>query len=70
MIKVLLVDDQSLLRMGFRLILEAAASEGITLPLSELHRHLLERSEASGLGDLDNSAIIEIFRKPDQSPRP
>jgi len=53
-----------------RLILEAAASEGITLPLSELHRQLLERSEASGLGDLDNSAIIEIFRKPGQSPRP
>jgi 3-hydroxyisobutyrate dehydrogenase-like beta-hydroxyacid dehydrogenase len=53
-----------------RLILEAATAQQITLPLSELHRQLLERAEASGLGDLDNSAIIEIFRKPGQSPRP
>jgi len=50
-----------------RLILEAAASEQMTLPFSELHRQLLERAEASGLGDLDNSAIIEIIRKPCQS---
>lgn len=45
-----------------RLILRAA---GVRLPLSEAHRDLLERAVAMGLGDLDNSAIIEaIHRSP------
>jgi 3-hydroxyisobutyrate dehydrogenase-like beta-hydroxyacid dehydrogenase len=47
-----------------RLMLKAAAAVGMTLPLSETHRRLLEQAEAAGLGDLDNSAIIEIIRKP------
>lgn len=50
-----------------RLMLEAAADAGMQLPLTETHRRLLEQAEAAGLGDLDNSAIIEVIRKP-QSP--
>jgi len=53
-----------------RLILESAAAEGMTLPLSETHRQLLERAEAAGLGDLDNSAIIRIMRRSRPSPKP
>lgn len=46
-----------------RLILQAAAAAGLSLPLSETHRRLLEQAEAAGLGDRDNSAIIEVVRK-------
>jgi 3-hydroxyisobutyrate dehydrogenase-like beta-hydroxyacid dehydrogenase len=46
-----------------RLMLEAAAKAGAKLPLSEFHRQLLEQAEAAGLGALDNSAIIEVFRR-------
>ena len=46
-----------------RLLLEAGAAAGLELPLSDLHRRLLERAEAAGLGGLDNSAIMEVFRK-------
>jgi 3-hydroxyisobutyrate dehydrogenase-like beta-hydroxyacid dehydrogenase len=46
-----------------RLMLEAGAETGARLPLSELHRQLLEQAEAAGLGALDNSAIIEVFRR-------
>jgi len=46
-----------------RLMLEAAAEAGAKLPLSEQHRQLLEQAEAAGLGALDNSAIIEMFRR-------
>ncbi len=53
-----------------RLILESAAAAGMTLPLSETHRQLLERAEAAGLGDLDNSAIIRIMRRSRPSPKP
>lgn len=42
-----------------RLILE----RGATTPLSALHRELLEKVEALGFGDKDNSAILEAFRK-------
>ncbi len=41
-----------------RLILEIAERTGATLPLSKVHRELLERAEAAGFGPLDNSAII------------
>jgi len=34
------------------------------LPLADTHRRLMEQAEAAGLGELDNSAIIEILRKP------
>jgi 3-hydroxyisobutyrate dehydrogenase-like beta-hydroxyacid dehydrogenase len=33
------------------------------LYLSALHEELLESAEDQGLGELDNSAIIEIWRK-------
>jgi 3-hydroxyisobutyrate dehydrogenase-like beta-hydroxyacid dehydrogenase len=46
-----------------RLMLEAAAEAGAKLPLSEQHRQLLEQAETAGLGALDNSAIIEVFRR-------
>jgi 3-hydroxyisobutyrate dehydrogenase-like beta-hydroxyacid dehydrogenase len=44
-----------------RLILAEAERAGIRVPLSELHRELLERLEADGLGDADNAAIIRAF---------
>lgn len=47
-----------------RLILESAAAAGVALPLSETHRRLLEGAVAAGLGELDNSAIIQVIRKP------
>ena len=44
-----------------RLMLQSAARTGVDLPLSNVHRELLERAEAAGLGDLDNSAILRAF---------
>lgn len=52
-----------------RLMLDAAGAAGLPLPLTETHRRLLERAELAGLGDLDNSAIQEVLRRPDP-PRP
>jgi 3-hydroxyisobutyrate dehydrogenase-like beta-hydroxyacid dehydrogenase len=31
--------------------------------LSLLHRELLQKAEAAGFGDADNSAVIEVFRR-------
>ena len=45
-----------------QLMLAAAERTGTDLPLSLLHRELLERVVAAGDGDLDNSAIIRAFR--------
>lgn len=45
-----------------RLMLEAARSAGIDLPLSKLHDEILTEAEAAGWGDADNSAIIEVWR--------
>ena len=50
-----------------RLMLHAASAVGLSLPLADTHRRLLERAEALGLGDLDNSAVIEAIRKPIRS---
>lgn len=47
-----------------RLMLQAAAEAGLTLPFSEAHRRLMEQAEARGWGDQDNSAIIEVLRQP------
>lgn len=47
-----------------RLMLEEAARNGVTLPISEVHLELLEQAEAAGLGDLDNSAIIRVIQDP------
>lgn len=46
-----------------RLILEEAARAGASLPLSELHLKLLEEAEAAGWGELDNSAIVQVYEK-------
>jgi 3-hydroxyisobutyrate dehydrogenase-like beta-hydroxyacid dehydrogenase len=46
-----------------RLMLEVAEAAGMKLPLTDTHRRLMEQAEAAGLGDLDNSAIIEVLRK-------
>src|SRR5262245_31598616 len=43
------------------LILAEAERVGAAVPLSQLHRQLLERLVAAGLGDADNSAIIRAF---------
>jgi len=44
-----------------RLILASAAAKNARTPLSQVHRQLLERLEAAGYGDLDNSAIIMAY---------
>lgn len=47
-----------------RLMLDAASSAGLELTLADAHRKLLERAESLGLGDMDNSAVIESIRRP------
>ncbi len=44
-----------------RLILDQARQQGRPLPLSELHRTLLEKAESAGYGAADNSAIIKAY---------
>ena len=51
-----------------RLMIEAAEAAGMKLPLTDTHRRLMEQAEAAGLGDLDNSAIIEVLRKAQPGP--
>ena len=51
-----------------RLMIEAAEAADMKLPLTDTHRRLMEQAEAAGLGDLDNSAIIEVLRKALPSP--
>lgn len=46
-----------------RLMQAEAERGGHTLPISSTHLRLLERAEAEGLGDLDNSAIIRVIEK-------
>jgi 3-hydroxyisobutyrate dehydrogenase-like beta-hydroxyacid dehydrogenase len=46
-----------------RLILDAAAGAGLALPLAEAHRQLMEHAESLGLGEHDNSAILEALRR-------
>ena len=53
-----------------RLMLAAAERTDMTLPLSLLHRMLLEQLEAAGHGELDNSAILLAFQKAKTFPRP
>ena len=47
-----------------RLILDEAARHDLDLPLSNIHRALLESAEAAGFGTADNSAIIRAFERP------
>lgn len=44
-----------------RIILAQIAARGQRLPLSELHHQLLLQAESAGLGELDNSAIAQVF---------
>jgi len=44
-----------------RLMLDAAQHAGRKLPLTEVHARLLERAEAAGFGDADNSAIFRAY---------
>ena len=44
-----------------RLILAAAAAHGGKVPLSQVHRELLQRLEAAGYGEMDNSAIVMAY---------
>lgn len=46
-----------------RLMLDAAETDGLRLPLSETHRGLLELAEEAGFGDADNSAVIKAYHK-------
>ena len=46
-----------------RLILSEAERAGTKTPLSEIHRTILEQAEQLGLGESDNSAVIEVYRK-------
>ena len=50
-----------------RLILAMGEGAGAKLPLSTLHRDLLEALEAAGLGAADNSAIIHAFESRDET---
>jgi 3-hydroxyisobutyrate dehydrogenase-like beta-hydroxyacid dehydrogenase len=45
-----------------RLILAAGERFGARLPLSTIHRALLEEAEAAGFGASDNSAVIKAFQ--------
>ncbi len=47
-----------------RLMLQAARAAGLPLPLTETHGRLLDQAETAGLGELDNSAILEVLRLP------
>ena len=40
------------------------AASPIALPLSETHCQLLEKAEALGFGDLDNSAVLKAYEAP------
>jgi 3-hydroxyisobutyrate dehydrogenase-like beta-hydroxyacid dehydrogenase len=44
-----------------RLILASAKANGAKAPLSEVHRQLLEKLEAAGFGEADNSAIVMAY---------
>jgi len=46
-----------------RLILESAEQQGRDLPLSTVHRQLLEKAETLGFGTQDNCAVIEAWRR-------
>lgn len=50
-----------------RMMLQAAGDAGMPLPLTDTHCRLMEQAEATGLGELDNSAIIEVLRRTTQT---
>ena len=44
-----------------RTILETGSAIGARMPFSGIHRALLEELVQAGMGDLDNSVVIEAF---------
>lgn len=46
-----------------RLIRETGRTSGAYLPLTEVHEFLLAEAVEWGLGTMDNSAVIEVFRR-------
>jgi 3-hydroxyisobutyrate dehydrogenase-like beta-hydroxyacid dehydrogenase len=46
-----------------RIILASAEAAELSLPLSKLHRELLERAETLGYGEQDNCAIIRLYQE-------
>lgn len=46
-----------------KLILNLATQSNLELPLSQTHRRLLEKVEAAGYGDVDNSAIVCAYQE-------
>ena len=44
------------------LMMEAARSAGVEIPLTETHARLMEKAIAAGWGDLDNSAVLKVLR--------
>ena len=46
-----------------RLILKESRRVGARVPLSEMHRRLLEEAEQLGFGSADNSAVMEVYRQ-------
>ena len=53
-----------------RLILNHAAKAETVLPLSNIHRDLLEQVERAGNGDLDNSAVIKAWQSKEVALKP
>jgi len=51
------------------LIIELAQRAGARIPLTDLHRDLLDAAVGAGLGEQDNSAVIELFRPSDGGTR-
>ncbi|OAI53654.1 hypothetical protein AYO47_04275 [Planctomyces sp. SCGC AG-212-M04] len=49
------------------LMIDAAAAAGKSLPLAMTHQALMEQAIEMGLGDLDNSVIIEAIRESSRS---
>ena len=50
-------------RKDVRLILDAAGKAGINLALTVAHATLLDDAIAAGDGQLDNAAIVEVYRR-------
>jgi len=51
-----------------RLMLDAAGKAGLSLPLSETHRRLLDAAVSAGWGELDNCAIYRLYTAEDGGP--
>jgi len=47
-----------------RLMLASAAKANTNLPLSQAHRKILSAAETAGLGQFDNSVLIQVIGKP------